>query len=101
MQLQHISLVKTEPLYLFMLCPVHVSSCEQYHILTMAPNTRNKKKNKQIELPTNACDDDYGRSPGTATKPAHDSESSWVTCTSNPSWIPVMALLMDPSLPQL
>ena len=48
----------------------------------MAPNTRNKKKNKQIELPTNAGDDDYGRSPGTASTMAGPFESllmgSWI-----------------------
>ena len=65
-QLQCMPLVKTETLYLFMLCPAHVSACEHIHVLTMAPRIRNKKKTKRITLPLQAGDDS-GRPPGPAT----------------------------------
>ena len=35
-----------------MLCPAHVSAHEPIFVLTMAPRIRNKKKSKQITLPT-------------------------------------------------
>ena len=75
MLLQRSSRVKTEPLYLFTLCPVHVSPCEQFLLLTMAPRTRNKKPNKQFKSPTHAGDDNYGRPPGTATRRAGPSRA--------------------------
>ena len=66
MQLQPGSHVKTETLYLFMLCPAHVSACEPIIVLTMAPRTRNKKKSKQIMSPTQ-IGNDFGRPPSSAT----------------------------------
>ena len=59
-------LVKTETLYLFMLCPAHVSAREPQHVLTMAPRIRNKKKTKRITSPMQTGDD-FGRPPGSAT----------------------------------
>ena len=50
---------------LLQLCPTHVSTHEHYHTLTMAPRIRNKKKTKQIMLPTQ-FGDDFGRPPGSA-----------------------------------
>ena len=88
MLLQRSSRVKTETLYLFMLCPVHVSSHEHFPLLTMAPRTRNKKPNKQIKLPTHAGDDDYGRPPGTATRRA------------GPSRAPMLALSEHDHMPR-
>ena len=43
-----------------------MSACEPIFVLTMAPRTRNKKKSKQITLPTQ-IGDDFGRPPGAAT----------------------------------
>jgi hypothetical protein len=67
--------VKTQSLYLFTLCPVHVSSREHFPLLTIAPRTRNTKPNKQIKSPTHAGNDDYGRPPGTATRRAGPSRA--------------------------
>ena len=66
MQLQRTPLVKTETLYLFMLCPAHVSAREHTLVLTMAPRIRNKKKTKRITSPLQTGDDS-GRPPGPAT----------------------------------
>ena len=65
-QLQRTPLAKTKTLYLFTLCPAHVSAHELLFILTMAPRIRNKKKTKRITSPLQTGDDS-GRPPGPAT----------------------------------